>query len=73
MTQQTARREAPQFAMNYLISLAIGIVVGLFYGALDFRLPAPPPPLVALVGLLGMQAGEKLWPLSRDLFVSLQP
>ncbi|PNQ89312.1 hypothetical protein CCU68_27405, partial [Pseudomonas gingeri NCPPB 3146 = LMG 5327] len=28
--------------MSYLISLAIGIVVGLLYGGLDFRSPAPP-------------------------------
>ncbi|SEQ70445.1 XapX domain-containing protein [Pseudomonas sp. NFACC02] len=55
--------------MSYLISLAIGIAVGLFYGALDFRSPAPP--LVALVGLLGMQAGEKLWPMGRQLIANL--
>ncbi|HEY0288629.1 MAG TPA: DUF1427 family protein [Pseudomonas sp.] len=54
--------------MSYLISLAIGIAVGLLYGALDFRSPAPP--LVALVGLLGMQAGEKLWPMGRQLLAS---
>jgi XapX domain-containing protein len=42
--------------MNYLISLAIGLGVGLLYGALDFRSPAPPA--IALVGLLGMLAGE---------------
>ncbi len=54
--------------MNYLISLAIGVAVGVLYGALDFRSPAPP--LVALVGLLGMQAGEYLWPMGRDLIAS---
>ncbi|MCP8466517.1 XapX domain-containing protein [Pseudomonas sp. ZM23] len=47
--------------MNYLISLAIGIAVGLAYHFLDFRSPAPP--LVALVGLLGMQIGENALPL----------
>lgn len=51
--------------MNYLISLAIGLGVGLLYGALDFRSPAPPA--IALVGLLGMLAGEQLWPLGRQL------
>jgi XapX domain-containing protein len=51
--------------MSYLISLAIGVAVGMLYGVLDFRSPAPP--LVALVGLLGMQAGEKLWPMGRQL------
>jgi XapX domain-containing protein len=51
--------------MSYVISLAIGIAVGLLYGSLDFRSPAPP--LIALVGLLGMQAGEQLWPMGRQL------
>jgi len=51
--------------MNYLISLAIGVAVGLLYHLLDFRSPAPP--LVALVGLLGMQLGENLLPLGRSL------
>jgi XapX domain-containing protein len=54
--------------MSYVISLAIGIAVGLLYGALDFRSPAPP--LIALVGLLGMQAGEQLWPMGRQLLVN---
>ncbi|AGI23543.1 DUF1427 family protein [Pseudomonas sp. QE6] len=47
--------------MSYLISLAIGLAVGLAYHFLDFRSPAPP--LVALVGLLGMQIGENALPL----------
>lgn len=51
--------------MSYLISLAIGIAVGLLYGLLDFRSPAPPA--VALVGLLGMQLGEQLWPMGKEL------
>lgn len=54
--------------MSYVISLAIGIAVGLVYGALDFRSPAPP--LIALVGLLGMQAGEQLWPMGRQLLTN---
>jgi len=52
--------------MNYLISLAIGLLVGLIYGALDFRSPAPPA--IALVGLMGMLMGEKLWPMGRQMF-----
>ncbi len=44
--------------MNYLISLGIGLLVGLLYAVLDFRSPAPPAN--ALVGLLGMQLGEQL-------------
>ncbi|HSC83970.1 MAG TPA: DUF1427 family protein [Pseudomonas sp.] len=51
--------------MNYLISLLIGLAVGALYALLDFRSPAPPA--VALVGLLGMQIGEKLLPLGRGL------
>lgn len=48
--------------MNYLISLGIGLLVGLLYAVLDFRSPAPPA--IALVGLLGMQLGEQLFPLA---------
>ena len=51
--------------MSYLISLAIGTAVGLLYGVLDFRSPAPPA--VALVGLLGMQLAEQLWPMGKQL------
>jgi XapX domain-containing protein len=51
--------------MDYLISLAIGLLVGVLYGALDFRSPAPPA--IALVGLMGMLLGEKLWPMGRQL------
>lgn len=59
----TRRPPAPsaEDSMSYLISLAIGIAVGLAYHFLDFRSPAPP--LVALVGLLGMQIGENALPL----------
>lgn len=51
--------------MHYLISLGVGLGVGLLYGALDVRSPAPPT--IALVGLLGMLAGEQLWPMGRQL------
>ncbi|MNU11590.1 hypothetical protein D3C72_2595580 [compost metagenome] len=51
--------------MSYFISLVIGLGVGLLYGALDFRSPAPPAS--ALIGLLGMLAGEKIWPMGRQL------
>lgn len=51
--------------MNYLISLAIGLLVGVIYGALDFRSPAPPA--IALIDLMGMLLGEKLWPMGRQL------
>ncbi len=44
----------------YLLSLAIGLGVGVIYGVLGVRSPAPP--IVALLGLLGMLVGEQLVP-----------
>nr|WP_243446023.1 DUF1427 family protein [Polymorphobacter fuscus] len=49
-----------------MISLAIGIGVGLIYGVLKVRSPAPPT--IALVGLLGMLLGEQAVPMVRGLF-----
>ena len=49
----------------YLVSLAIGILVGVVYATMKVRSPAPP--VVALVGLLGMLAGEKLVPWVRGV------
>jgi len=45
----------------YLISLAVGLVVGALYGLLHVRSPAPP--VVALLGLLGILIGEQIPPL----------
>lgn len=45
----------------YVISLAAGALVGIIYGLLQVRSPAPP--LVALVGLLGILLGEQVPPL----------
>lgn len=42
--------------MTYLLSLGIGLAVGVAYALLGVRSPAPP--IVALLGLLGMLAGE---------------
>lgn len=42
----------------YLASLAVGILVGVLYALVGVRSPAPP--VVALLGLLGMLAGEQL-------------
>jgi len=50
----------------YVISLAAGVLVGVIYGLLQVRSPAPP--LVALVGLLGILLGEQLPPLVKDLW-----
>lgn len=40
----------------YLISLAAGLGIGVIYGLIAVRSPAPP--IIALLGLLGMLAGE---------------
>lgn len=40
----------------YLVSLGVGIGVGVIYGLVSVRSPAPP--IIALLGLLGMLAGE---------------
>ena len=49
----------------YLISLAVGLIVGVLYGVLNVRSPAPP--VVALVGLLGILLGEQVPPLVRHI------
>ena len=54
----------------YLISLGAGVLVGVIYGLLDVRSPAPP--VVALLGLLGMLAGEQVVPVAKRL-ISGQP
>lgn len=41
----------------YLVSLAVGILAGAIYALLRVRSPAPP--VIALVGLLGMLVGEQ--------------
>jgi XapX domain-containing protein len=43
---------------QFAVSLVIGVLVGIGYGLLKVRSPAPPP--VALVGLLGMLVGQQL-------------
>ncbi|MEC9434014.1 MAG: DUF1427 family protein, partial [Pseudomonadota bacterium] len=47
----------------YLVSLGCGLLVGVIYSLLQVRSPAPP--VVALVGLLGMLLGEQAMPLIR--------
>jgi XapX domain-containing protein len=41
---------------NYFVSLLMGLAVGVAYGFAHVRSPAPPA--IALLGLLGMLAGE---------------
>src|SRR5688572_8878478 len=45
----------------YLVSLGVGLIVGILYALLSVRSPAPP--VVALLGLLGMLLGEQLVPI----------
>jgi XapX domain-containing protein len=42
---------------GYLVSLFMGLVVGAAYGVVHIRAPAPP--MIALVGLLGMVLGQQ--------------
>ncbi|MDX6806179.1 XapX domain-containing protein [Terrihabitans rhizophilus] len=48
---------------TYLLSLGAGLLVGVIYSLLDVRSPAPP--VVALIGLLGILVGEQLVPLAK--------
>jgi len=48
----------------YIVALAVGLLVGVIYGLLNVRSPAPP--VVALIGLLGILVGEQLVPLARE-------
>jgi XapX domain-containing protein len=53
---------------TYAAALAAGVLVGVIYSLLNVRSPAPP--VVALLGLLGMLAGEQIIPISRQFLVS---
>ena len=50
----------------YLLTAAVGLLVGVIYGVLNVRSPAPP--VVALVGLLGILVGEQVVPLAKRLY-----
>src|SRR5260370_29064768 len=50
---------------TYLLSAGAGILVGVIYSLLNVRSPAPP--LVALVGLLGILVAEQVIPVGRQL------
>jgi XapX domain-containing protein len=49
----------------YLVSLALGLLVGVIYALFNVRSPAPP--VIALAGLLGMLAGEQIPSLVRHV------
>ena len=42
--------------MSYVLSLIAGLIFGVLYALVGIRSPAPP--LIALIGLLGMVLGE---------------
>jgi XapX domain-containing protein len=52
--------------LGFLISLLMGLAVGVAYGLVQVRSPAPP--LIALVGLLGMVLGEQAVDLAGSHF-----
>jgi XapX domain-containing protein len=54
----------------YLISLALGLLVGVIYALFQVRSPAPP--VVALIGLLGILLGEQLPPLIKQVWAKEQ-
>jgi XapX domain-containing protein len=53
-----------------LVSFAVGLVVGVLYGVI--RVKSPAPPIVALLGLLGMVIGEQMggWILAKKVSVT---
>jgi XapX domain-containing protein len=53
-----------------LVSFTVGLLVGVLYGVI--RVKSPAPPIVALLGLLGMVLGEQLggWIVTKRVSVS---
>lgn len=50
----------------YILSLGAGLLVGIVYSLLNVRSPAPP--VIALVGLLGILVGEQIIPLAKTIW-----
>ncbi len=55
---------------DYIAALTAGALVGIIYGLINVRSPAPP--VIGLVGLLGILLGEQAVPLAKRL-ISAQP
>ena len=53
-----------------VISFVVGLLVGVLYGVI--RVKSPAPPIIALLGLLGMVLGEQLgsWILTKKVSVT---
>lgn len=49
----------------YVVAFSVGLAVGVAYGVLNVRSPAPP--IIALIGLLGILAGEQIPTLVKRL------
>jgi XapX domain-containing protein len=47
----------------YVMALGAGLLVGVIYSLLNVRSPAPP--VVALIGLFGILAGEQIVPIAK--------
>ena len=47
----------------YVMALGAGLLVGVIYSLLNIRSPAPP--VVALIGLLGILVGEQIVPIAK--------
>jgi XapX domain-containing protein len=66
-TGSRSKRNGTEFSMNaFVVSLAMGGIVGIVYGLSGVRSPAPP--IIALVGLLGMVLGEQAVTLAKAHF-----
>lgn len=50
----------------YLVSFLVGVVIGGIYHVMGVRSPAPP--IIALLGLLGILLGESGLPLVKEKF-----
>ena len=53
----------------YLLSLGVGLLVGVIYSLLGVRSPAPPA--IALLGLMGMLLGEQAVPIAKRLMTKV--
>ena len=49
----------------YLVSFGAGLLVGVVYSLLSVRSPAPP--VIALIGLLGILLGEQIIPIGHQM------
>src|SRR6478735_6816085 len=60
-------RKGERLMKVLVISFAVGLFVGILYGVI--RVKSPAPPIVALLGLLGMVLGEQLggWILAKKV------